>query len=255
MKPWTKVETELAKVVVDDLRARGWKVYQEVDVRGSTCDIAATMDGIVWAIECKISLGVGVLAQARGWLDSANLVSVAVLPGRSEGRRLAEDMAKFLGVGVLEVHGPGYYDWMFPSWGRGRSRRIGPGCEELEEVKPSRVREVHRPSRRRVVYPWLRKNLRDEQQDYAPAGTADGKRFTAFAATCIALRHVLAGGPLTVAEAIKRLEGRHHYANEASARRSLYQWAKRGLIDGVELISAGKGKPAQLGLAADQDSV
>src|SRR5262245_58424125 len=117
MKPWTKVETELAKVVVDDLRARGWKVYQEVDVRGSACDIAAVMGTVLWAIECKVSLGVGVLAQARGWLDGANLVSVAVLPGRhSDGRRLAEDMAKTLGIGVLEVHGPNTYDWMFPSW-------------------------------------------------------------------------------------------------------------------------------------------
>jgi len=26
---WTKKETELAKVVVDELRARGWTVYQE----------------------------------------------------------------------------------------------------------------------------------------------------------------------------------------------------------------------------------
>jgi hypothetical protein len=220
---WTKVETELARVVVDDLRARGWTVYQEVSTGTCACDIVAVMGRVLWAIECKVSLGLGVLAQARGWLDSANLVSVAVLPGRrTDGRALAEATAKMLGVGILEVYAPGHYDWM---------------------LRGSAI-----PSRRRVAYPFLRKSLHEQQQTFAPAGTATGKRFTPYAGTCAALRHVLLDGPMTIREAVAKLEGRHHYASELSARGSIYKWAELGKIEGVELLAGSKGKPARIGL-------
>jgi len=232
-KPWTKVEAELAKVVVDDLRARGFTVYQEVDVGSGTADIVAVLGKVLWVIECKVSLGLRVLEQAHSWIGYANLVSVAVLPGQGRGRQLAEILARTIGVGILEVHGPNHRDWMF----RGAA---------------SRVSEVLRPARQRVVFPWLRKNLRPEQQDFAPAGNADGKRFTAFAATCAALREVLRNGPLTVREAVKALDGRHHYASELSARGSIFKWVRAGVVDGVVLIQAGKGKPAQLGLEAKE---
>jgi hypothetical protein len=229
-KPWTKVETELAKVVVDDLRARGFTVYQEVDAGTGTADIVAQLGKVLWVVECKVSLGLGVLGQAHNWIGYSHLVSVAVLPGHGRGRQLAEILARTIGVGILEVYGPHHHDWMF----RGSA---------------SRVREVLRPRRHRVMFPWLRENLRPEQQDFAPAGNAEGKRFTAFEGTCAALREVLRRGPLTVREAVKALEGRHHYASELSARGSIFKWARAGVIDGVELIPAGKGKPAQLGLA------
>lgn len=235
---WTKVETELAKVVVDELRERGWKVYQEVDVGGSVCDIVAVSGRVLWAIECKTSLGLPVLAQAKGWETAANLISVAVLPGRrSDARKLARETAEMIGVGVLEVHGPDDYDWMLGSWMRSK-------------VRPGRVCEVVRPARRRLVLASLRNNLRDEQQHYAEAGNADGKRWTPYMATCQALRKTLElDGPLTIRHAVARLAGRHHYASELSARGALYKWAKAGRIPGVVLIPGGKGKPAMLGLA------
>lgn len=236
MAGWTKVEEDLAKVVVDDLRERGWTVYQEVTVGSAACDIVAVSGSVIWAIECKIGLGLSVLAQARGWQPLASLVSVAVLPGRaSDSRRLAMDTAAMLGVGVLEVYEPGRH-WGFPSWGR-------------MAAGGSRVREVARPRRGRVSSSRLRASLRPEQQDFAPAGTADGKRFTVFAGTCVAVRRVLElDGPLTIRDLVRRLDGQHHYASDASARGSLYKWAELGKIDGVELQLQGKGRPAKLGL-------
>lgn len=109
---WTKKETELAAVVVEELRGRGWTVYQEVTVGGSVCDIVATSGRVLWAIEAKLGLGLPVLAQARAWQGAATLVSVAVTSGRrSSTRALALEVAGKFGIGVLEVHGPGCYDW------------------------------------------------------------------------------------------------------------------------------------------------
>lgn len=231
---WTKKESELAKVVVEELRERGWIVYQEVDVGSGTCDIVATRGRVLWAIECKVSLGLAVLAQARGWKDSANLVSVAVLPGRmSDTRRLALDAAAGFGIGVLEVYREASYRWRFGGEG-------------------SRLQELAKPALRRRTFDFLRKRLRPEQQTYAEAGNADGKRWTPYMATCKALQHVLdREGPLTIREAVAALSGQHHYANEVSARSSLYAWADAGKIDGVVLIRRGRG-PALLGLVRHQ---
>lgn len=57
MAGWTKVESEMAAVLVEDLRERGWEVYQEVTVNGCACDIVATQGKIIWAIETKLSMG------------------------------------------------------------------------------------------------------------------------------------------------------------------------------------------------------
>ena len=219
--------------MVDELRARGWTVYQEVTVAGSVCDIVAVNGNVLWAIEAKVNLGLTVLAQARAWQSTANLVSIAVPDGRrSSTRNIAIEAAGLFGLGVLEIHDPNRYDWLM----RG---------------KPSRILEIVRPLRRRHAHGMLRAALRDEQQYFAAAGNADGKRWTPFASTCDALRTVLARGPMTIREAVLALRGRHHYANEVSARGSIYQWAKAGAIAGVELIPGGKGQHARVGLVKD----
>jgi hypothetical protein len=92
----TKKETELAKVVVGELRERGWTVYQEVTVGGSVCDIVAVSGRVLWAIEAKLSLGMTVLSQAKAWNGAANLVSVAVPNGRRSSFGQL-DFAMFMG--------------------------------------------------------------------------------------------------------------------------------------------------------------
>ena len=97
----------------------------------------------------------------------------------------------------------------------------------------------------------IRAALREEQQYFAAAGNADGKRWTPYMSTCEALRAVLARGPMTIREAVLALQGRHHYASEVSARGSIYQWAKAGAIAGVELTPGGKGRHATIALVAE----
>jgi hypothetical protein len=223
---WTKKESELAAVLVDDLQGRGWEVYQEVEVAGSVADLVATQGRVVWAIETKISLSLVVLGQAHRWLGLAHLVSAAVAPARhSVGRGYALASAEAMGVGILEVHSPKLCgsDWARKS-------------PVYERVRSSFVRRVS---------PRLGRDLREEHKTFAAAGNAEGRRYTPFAATCDEIRLVLRRhGPMTVRELVENLHGRHHYASEASARGSVYKWAKAGVIKGVEL----KDEP---GLAGD----
>lgn len=73
-----KSETEVARPVVEWLRAEGWEVYQEVSMgyADTTCDIVATSGSLLWAIEAKRSKTLALVDQARAWLGYANLVSV-----------------------------------------------------------------------------------------------------------------------------------------------------------------------------------
>ena len=233
---WTKVEAELAAVLVDDLRERGWQIYQEVEwhQNGACCDIVAVQGGILWAIETKISLGASVLSQAKRWIGHANLASCAVASARhSEARRFCQDAAAAFGIGVLEVSREGHdYGWTAG----------GP------------AKELVRPRFTRRCSPRLRSALREEQKTHAVAGNAGGKRFTAFAATCIAIRRQLElDGPMTVSLLVKRLGDRHHYASEASAKGSIRSWAEAGKIAGVELHRPDR-EPAQLRLAAGAET-
>lgn len=183
---------------------------------------------MIWVVETKLTLGLDVLSQAHGWLGQAHLVSVAVpWRRRTRGNEFAETVAGEFGIGVLRVCGP----------------HLGRHAH-LERDRAERVEEWSRPRFRRSVGSWLRSSLRPEQQTYAAAGNAEGKRYTAFNATCDELRRILGNhGPLTIKQAVACLGSRHHYANEASARSSLHRWASRGVIEGVEVEHVGRGKP------------
>lgn len=208
MAAWTKVEAELAAVLVDDLRGRGWSVYQEVDAWGHVADIVATQGRALWVVECKLTLGLVVLGQAHRWIGHANLVSVAVLPGRrSIARDYALASAREFGIGVLEVRGG-------------------------KEV----TREIVRPRFLRRCSGRVGRSLHEKQKTYAAAGNANGKRYSSFIGTCDEVRRILADGPLTVRRLVARLAGRHHYASEASARGSILKWASAGKIEGVEAV-------------------
>lgn len=62
-------ETEIARVVDQWLRSKSWETYPEVVLEGfpGRPDLIATRRGICQVIECKRSLGLGVLEQAARW--------------------------------------------------------------------------------------------------------------------------------------------------------------------------------------------
>ena len=247
--PWTKTEATLAAVLVDDLRSRGWSVYQEVEALGAVADIVATQGSCLWVIEAKVSLGVGVLSQARRWIGQANLVSCAVAPGRtSDARRFALDAAGAFGIGVLEVHRPEAAPaGERPASGEWHKRWTSYGLVSGPAI------EVVRPTFTRRSGGRVRAALREEQKTYAQAGNADGKRYTAFTATCDAIRRELefADHPLVVSELVGRLRGNHHYASEASARGAIRKWVEAGKIEGVELEHRGRPHPTRVRLVGN----
>ena len=102
----TVKETEIAAAVVRWLVDMEWTVYQEVSLGGRVIDLVATRGPLVWAIECKVSLGLAVLEQAYGLLGYAHYVSVAVREPTSEDsvvRWFAEQVvAAEHGIGVIE---------------------------------------------------------------------------------------------------------------------------------------------------------
>jgi hypothetical protein len=110
--------------------------------------------------------------------------------------------------------------------------------------------ELIRPRFHRHVDTSIRTQLIAEREHFAEAGNADGKRYTAFMATCDKVRAKLRErGPMPVRELVNLLGKDHHYASEASARGALRKWIEAGKVDGVELVLMGKSKPNLVRLA------
>jgi hypothetical protein len=241
---WPATEADLARPLVEQLRELGWRVYQEVEwySNGPRADIVATQGWLVWVIETKKSLSLDVLGQAHAWLGKAHVVSVAVPASNrhSGGNDFALDAARAFGIGVLHVTDPAVMDEAETSaWARSwidQRRADGRGSRAS--------RELVRPVFRRRIDGSLRVLLIPEREHFAEAGNADGKRYTAFNATCDKVRARLRdNGPMTIKVLVAVLGGDHHYANEASAIGSLRKWIDCGQVEGVEIVNMGKGEP------------
>jgi hypothetical protein len=244
---WPKTEADLARPLVEQLRELGWTVYQEVEwySNGPRADIVATQGRLVWVIECKKSLSIDVLGQAHGWRGKAHVVSVAVPASLRRRNDFTIEVAVAFGIGVLHVTDPAAMDGAAlgdsdeSEWTRdwiARRRQEGRGSTaSLELVRPAFHRHIDSS---------LRKLLIPERENFAEAGNADGKRYTAFQATCDKVRARLRdNGPLTVKKLVAILGKDHHYASEASAIGSLRKWIEADKLEGVELVMMGKGQP------------
>lgn len=100
-------EEQLAMAVSAWLRADGWETYHEVCDRGGNprADIVATRGRLVHVVECKLRLGLEVLAQADRWRWKAHFVSVAT-PKPYKGTAaygLARRVASDRGIGLITV--------------------------------------------------------------------------------------------------------------------------------------------------------
>jgi hypothetical protein len=188
-------ETEIAEKVVAWLEAQHWEVYQEVKFQtyGGIADIVAEQNGLLWAIECKRSLSLQVLAQAHGWHTHFRSVAIPSVKRQSWwARRTAYDVAKnYLKVGIIEIR---TY-----------------GDEVNQTVAPALMREHHRFAKE------LRLLLVDEHRTYAKAGQQYGGYWTPYKSTIKRCRRFIAANPgCTMKELIAEL-GRQHYANDKSA--------------------------------------
>jgi hypothetical protein len=212
-------EEEMAKTVVRWLKMKEWEVYQEVSLYGKCCDIVAVKGDTIWAIECKVNLGVHVLEQAYHWKSLAHLISVAVLRPKKRRSAFLSMVMKDYGIGCLDV-GPSYINRCMDSL-------LKYAVKETQGEKNTSIR------------PGLKRVLREEHKTWAAAGNANGKRFTPFQATAEKVKDLVkARSPISMSEMLEDLD--HHYSSKASARQSLRNLIESGVIDGVRLRKEGK---------------
>lgn len=103
-------ETDIGRVAKSWLESRDLEVFQEVCVGGHRIDLVGRAHGVIVAVECKVSFGLPVIAQARRWTgddhspeatESWVVVGVASRGYNSDERRLALHVCGLLGIGVI----------------------------------------------------------------------------------------------------------------------------------------------------------
>ena len=210
-----RTEEEVAAKVVKWLTENRWDVYQEVTMGQRSCDIVARRDCITWSIEVKTTLNFAVLAQAWHWRRYSHRISIAVPTVQnsySDGRHFAFEVMRDKGIGWLTV---GHEEW------------------DMEKVRAADHGKLFRAA---SVSSW---KLDPEHKTFAMAGTQSGARWTPFQRTCKLVREAVEKTPgITMKGLINEVD--HHYANDASAKGSLAQWIKAGVVEGVEAKYEGR---------------
>ncbi len=173
-----KPEIALAGAVKAWLGDGGWAVFEEVRpwVKwGPVADLVATRGREVWVIECKMGLTLAVLAQAAYWPATRRSVAVPYASlgrhGARTARGSAERVQKFglevcgkFGIGVIEV---------------GRGGRV------YETVKAPLQRSFRRQATK------IRESLNEGHQRSAPAGSAEGQRWSPYREMMTRVRRIV----------------------------------------------------------------
>lgn len=201
-KPKFKDEKELARIAVDWLLSQGWEVFQEVKLRNSdVIDIVAVKDGIIWAIECKTTLGAKVLEQAHGKLDFAHKVSIAVPWGSYS--LVYDHFLRSHGIGKLFI------------------RRKSPDAEVLasygiikDEVLAKEILDPDLAESPKKL-DGLKSRLYEEQKNNQ-AGSRHGSVMTPFKITHQkVVEYLKTHGPSPVSQIVKNIS--HHYTSNRTA--------------------------------------
>lgn len=215
-KPQFNSEEEFAEVLVKWLKKNGWTVYQEVQARAYSgiADIVAKKGNIYWIIECKLSLGFKVMAQADDWKNCANHVSVAV--PYSNRTTFKEKICKLLGIGVIAISN---HNFCTPEEDRIDGRCI----LTLVKAPEQELKSKH-----------LIKVLTEKHKTFAKAGNNYGKRITPFSNTLDALKGLVKENPgMMFNDAISKID--HHYATASSARACIKKYIADDVIKDFEL--------------------
>jgi hypothetical protein len=197
-------ETDIGRAVVAWLTDDGWDVYQEVhDGRsGRVVDVVAVRGKLVYAVECKTSFGLAVLAQAHDCIRmGAHLVAVACPQTTRAGTSAFEHriLADY-GIGRLFVNPDN-------------------GCWTRELVHVDCPPRLHRTG---SVARW---HLDPEQRTFCEAGSACGGAWSPWKRTCRNLREIVERRPgIPLAEAMREIE--HHYGTDKAARANMMQWLR-----------------------------
>ncbi len=216
-------EKELAKVVVDHLRNEGWTVYPEIyDI-----DIVAKKDdpschnGIkLIGIECKIHFNLKVLGQAYRKKRHVDEVFVAVSDGNHDDEHFGRRVASKFGIGAYFVRKRVHHPW------KSFDGQVHGGKNEYTVSKT--LDAVFSPRDKDDIETLLE----PQAENFAEAGQAGGKHWSAFQQTASKIREYVQANPgKTLKEVVAAVP--HHYANPSSARSALSKLIG-SVIDGIE---------------------
>lgn len=231
-------EEALASAVSQWLAEQGWEPYHEVCEHGGArrADIVATKGPLLWVVEAKLTFGLGVVAQALGWVGMAHFISVAVPLGttrRGKGKGLLHEIAVERGIGVIQVPAPSTVERGDVRWPRPNT-----DSDDAPLMDYSHWRVAGPRLDRRARVDSLRGLLQPEHKAARPGSKA--KFFTPFLATCRdVVEHVTAaGGRAGVKETMTAIA--HHYASDQSARSSMVAAVRRGLVEGLDVVEDGR---------------
>jgi hypothetical protein len=215
-------EIDIARPVVEYLKNLGWVVYQEVQIfsGGPRADIIAKQGNILWVVEAKTTLTFSVVEQAEKWLTHVHRASVAVpSTKRRSGSYMQEFLLRHFGIGLFTVN-KGYRqgcDW---------SNYVSEG------LSPRLNRKVHMTDR-------IINALSEEHKEWCPAGSNGGGYFTPFSRTRREILYFVKKNPgCTLKELIDGID--HHYASFNSAKGSIVEWIRAGIINDVRTERDGK---------------
>lgn len=205
-------EIDLGIRIIEWLSKDRWEVYQEVACGGYTADIVAldVPKKRHWIIELKLKPSLLAISQAMRWVGAAELVSLAVAgPVRSSSWPAAHAALEHAGVGLIYAM---------------------PGCDVTETTLPRW--ENSRPP---AGITHISHYLVEEQKEYARAGNADGKRYTAWRQTCDRVtNYIKENGPTRMGILVREVD--HHYSSPKSAKTSLTHWIRAGRVSGIEIV-------------------
>lgn len=203
-----KLETELAQEVVKYLTAEGWDCYFEVKcIDDSPIDIVAiknmtgSMNSVrVWAIECKLSLSVHLLTQARRLTDYAHFVSVAT----PFSRRDYDDRQTIVDI--------------------------------LAHFKLGWFRAIDAPCNVDANAQAILQALRPEHKTHALPGTNRGGMWTPFKGVAEAVAIFVKENPGTTIKRICEIEAvKDYYKGKSHAQSAIRGWLKKGVIKHVRV--------------------
>jgi hypothetical protein len=204
-------EAEVAAVVVGYLDARGYDVYQEVELRagGIRADIVAKLGPEITIVETKTSASLALLYQAMERRRFAHRIYIAVPVPAHDMIQVCEE----LGIGVLRV-------------------RINP--EHEQRWNPTRCDEelVSRRWNTRPVK--LADRLRPEHKTSAAAGSQTGGHWSRWRDTCAQIERLARAQPgISLREAIAQVQ--HHYASRRGAVSTMGTHIRLGRVAGVKI--------------------
>lgn len=202
-----QTEEQFAEKVVAYLLEEGWEVFQEVEpMRGrSVADIVCTKDNKMLVVECKLALGISVMAQAWHWKDFADYIAVAVPSsacGFTKEKEFCYDILRMFGIGLITASG------LKVKWN---------------------INYKKQPARQKSI---LTKSLTEQHKTWAKAGNNKRSKWSPFQETVTNItKYVTENNGCDIDVMLNEITT--HYKKASTAKASILKYIRMGVIKNI----------------------